>query len=89
MEGYSCKIFIVQFTFIGISYTIILFSLKFLHFLALFLYIENDLFSRFQYSYKKTSFPKVKFRYIFFINCKSRQEIPFQLFVLIYSLFSF
>lgn len=52
MEGVTCKIFIVQFTFIGNSYINDLFPLNFLHHLLGFLYIENNLFSLFQHSHK-------------------------------------
>lgn len=52
MEGITCKIFIVQFTFIGISYDNKIFPLIFFYLFAIFHHIENNLFSLFQHSHK-------------------------------------
>ena len=52
MEGVTCKIFIVQFTFIGISYDNKIFPLIFFYLFAIFHHIENNLFSLFQHSHK-------------------------------------
>lgn len=52
MEGVTCKIFIVQFTFIGISYDNKIFPLIFFYLFTIFYHIENNLFSLFQHSHK-------------------------------------
>lgn len=64
----NCKIFIVQFTFIGFSYINILFPLNFLHHQTKIPYIENDLFSRFPHFYKEMSFLKSQISIYFLYN---------------------